>query len=131
MEEERTNGEFIIVPHDSESHRENTGALTNAFVKVDAKLCAARGKEVMGKLLMEIQIRKSTGDGKSAAEFYKKLTTPSARWIQELRPLVLAKKLPRKIIIQPNTRIVDGKVELIEYEATLEGAIQSFVERGL
>lgn len=85
----------------------------------------------MGALLMEIQIRKSTGDGKSAAEFYTKLTTPSTQWIEELLPLVIAKRLPRKIIVQPNTRIVDGKVELVEYDATLEGVIKSFVERGL
>lgn len=65
------------------------------------------------------------------AEFYKKLTTPSAKWLEELRPLVLAKKLPRKVFVQPNTFVVDGEVVLKEYPVTVVGVIESFVERAL
>lgn len=65
-------------------------------------------------------------------EFYTKLTTPTAFWVDTLRPLVIAKKLPRKIFVQPNTIIdAEGKVQLIEYDVTLEGVIQSFIERKL
>lgn len=109
----------------------------------------------MGKLLLEIQVRKSTADGKGAAgkwltagtdrrrkvltldlfdcleDFYKELTEPSAHWIEELRPLVLAKKQPRKIFVQPNTVIEGGEVVLKEYPVTCEGVIESFIERGL
>ena len=105
----------------------------------------------MGRLLLEIQVRKSTADGKGAtgqfskgcakalgtdaflpAEFYKKLTAPSSHWVEKLRPLVLDKKQPRKIFVQPNT-VVDqnGEVVLKEYPVTCEGVIESFVERGL
>ena len=89
--------------------------------------------------------------------FYKKLTTPAKNWIDDLRPLVLAKKvsvwtlvvlcgsgplrsrldisgpsqLPRKVFVQPNTSIVDGEVVLKEYPVTLLGTIESFVERAL
>ena len=43
-----------------------------------------------------------------------------------------AKKLPRKIFVQPNTRVNgQGEVELVEYPVTVEGVIESFVERGL
>jgi hypothetical protein len=45
--------------------------------------------------------------------------------------VVLAKKQPRKVFVQPNTFVVDGKVELKEYPLTNEGVIQSFVERQL
>lgn len=105
--------------------------LENAYVKVDRAAVLAKGKEVMGRLLLEIQVRKSTGDSRGATEFYKRLTTPSDEWINELRPLVLAKKLPRKLFVQPNTFVSrDGRdVELREYPVTREGIIQSFVER--
>lgn len=83
--------------------------------------------------------------------FYKKLTTPNTEWIEKLRPLVLAKKLPRKIFVQasvqtpfqrcdlslipfclqPNTFVVDGEAVLKEYPVSVEGTLQSFVERGL
>ncbi|KAK4047987.1 hypothetical protein OIV83_005021 [Microbotryomycetes sp. JL201] len=111
--------------------RSDSGELVDAYARVDRQACLERGKDVMGKLLLEIQIRKSTGDGKGAAEFYKKLTAPSEHWVSELRPLVLAKKLPRKVFVQPRTLVVDGDVVLKEYPATLEGVIESFVERGL
>lgn len=44
-----------------------------------------------------------------------------------------AKKLPRKVFVQPNTRVnsQSGEVELVEYPTTVEGVIQSFVERAL
>lgn len=45
--------------------------------------------------------------------------------------VVLAKKQPRKVFVQPNTFVVDGKVELKEYPLTNEGVIQSFIERQL
>lgn len=67
----------------------------------------------------------------TSAEFYKKLTTPSSNWVNELRPLVLSKKLPRKVFVQPVTSVSNGEVVLKEYPVTLEGVIESFVERAL
>ncbi|KAK4705199.1 dipeptidyl-peptidase III, partial [Phenoliferia sp. Uapishka_3] len=114
-----------------EEVRDSNGQLVNAYARVDKKLVLETGKDVMGKLLLEIQVRKSLGDGKGATAFYKKLTTPSPKWITDLRPLVLAKKLPRKVFVQPTTSIVDGEVVLREYPVTLLGTIESFVERNL
>ncbi|GAA5840820.1 hypothetical protein JCM11251_001705 [Rhodosporidiobolus azoricus] len=112
--------------------RNGEGKLIDAYARVDRKATLERGREVMGKLLLEIQVRKSTGDGPGATSFYKKLTAPPQQWIDELRPLVLAKKLPRKIFVQPNT-VLDsqGEVQLVEYPVSTEGVIESFVERGL
>lgn len=67
----------------------------------------------------------------TVAAFYKDLTTPSATWVSEYRPLVISKKLPRKIFVQANTFLVDGKVVLKEYPATLAGVVESFIERGI
>ncbi|GAA5915580.1 hypothetical protein JCM6882_006378 [Rhodosporidiobolus microsporus] len=112
--------------------RNEQGQLVDAYARVDRKAVLERGKDVMGKLLMEIQVRKSTGDGPGATAFYKKLTAPPEDWVSELRPLVLAKKLPRKIFVQPNTFVdSNGKVQLVEYPVSTEGVIESFVERGL
>lgn len=47
----------------------------------------------MGKLLIELQVRKSTADGEGAKEFYTKLTNPPPEWEGEIRDLVLKKKL--------------------------------------
>jgi dipeptidyl-peptidase-3 len=47
----------------------------------------------MGKLLVELQVRKSTADGAGARQYYTDLTTPMPVFTPELRNLVLKKKL--------------------------------------
>ncbi|KIY70973.1 aflatoxin-detoxifizyme [Cylindrobasidium torrendii FP15055 ss-10] len=111
--------------------RDETQALTNAYVRVDREKVLKEGKDVAGKLLLELQVRKSTADGAGAREFYTTLTTPIAGWDGEVRDIVLKKKLPRKIFVQPNTFVVDGEVKLKEYPLTSVGVIESFIERAL
>lgn len=108
------------------------GNLVDAYARLDRAKVLKEGKAVMGKLLINIQTYKSLGDAKGATAFYNKLTTPPDDWVSELRPLVLSKKLPRKVFVQPNMVLSkEGEVELKEYDVSIEGVIQSFVERAL
>ncbi|KAF5330737.1 hypothetical protein D9619_005755 [Psilocybe cf. subviscida] len=107
------------------------GQLENAYVRVDRALVLSKGREAAGKLLVELQVRKSTADAAGSREFYTNLTKPLNGWEGELRDLVLRKKLPRKIFAQPNTFIENDKVVLKEYPLTAAGVIQSFIERNL
>ena len=65
------------------------------FCQVDRSLVLSRGKEVVGNLLIELQVRKSTADAIGSREFYTNLTKPIAGWEGEIRDLVLKKKLVR------------------------------------
>jgi len=107
------------------------GKLENLYVRVDRMKVLTNGRDVVGKLLVELQVRKSTADGPGANEYYTKLTTPLLGWDGEIRDLVLKKKLPRKIFVQDNTFIVNDKVHLKEYPLTLPGVVESFIERKL
>ena len=52
--------------------------------------------------------------------------------MKDVESICTAKKLPRKIFVQPNTMVNEQEeVELKEYPVTVEGVIESFVERGL
>lgn len=55
----------------------------------------AHGRDIAGKLLVDLQVRKSTADGVGARDFYTKLTTPLPGWENEIRNVVLKKKLVR------------------------------------
>ncbi|KAJ8463391.1 hypothetical protein ONZ45_g17600 [Pleurotus djamor] len=114
-----------------EEIRDASGTLENLYVRVDREAVLTKGREVAGKLLVELQVRKSTADGAGARTFYTELTNPLPGWDGEIRNLVLKKKLPRKLFVQPNTFIVDGEVELKEYPLTPAGVIESFIERAL
>jgi hypothetical protein len=59
---------------------------------VDRAKVLSNGREVAGKLLVELQVRKSTADGAGAREFYTKLTDPLPHWEGDIRELVLKKK---------------------------------------
>ena len=61
--------------------------------QLDRDKVLTKGKEVTGRLLIELQVRKSTADGKGAKEFYTELTKPLPEWEGEIRDLVLKKKL--------------------------------------
>lgn len=111
--------------------RDAEGKLEDVHIKLDRDKVLKDGHAAMGRLLVELQVRKSIADGEGAREFYEKLTTPRPGWAGEIRDLVLAKKQPRKVFVQPNTFVVDGKVELKEYPLTNEGVLQSFIERRL
>lgn len=52
----------------------------------------SRGKEVVGKLLVDLQVRKSTADGPGARKFYTQLTTPLPGWDKDIRDVVFKKK---------------------------------------
>ncbi len=52
----------------------------------------SQGKDVMGKLLVDLQVRKSTADGEGAKKFYTELTTPLQGWDGDIRDIVIARK---------------------------------------
>ncbi|KAJ7046776.1 aflatoxin-detoxifizyme [Mycena alexandri] len=115
-----------------EEVRDKDGGLENLFVRVDRSRVLSEGKTVMGKLLVELQVRKSTADGAGARQYYTDLTTPMDVFTPELRNLVLKKKLARKIFVQPTLHIdANGEVELKEYPLTPAGVIESWIERKL
>lgn len=106
-------------------------SLENLYIRLDRQKCLAHGQAVAGKLLIDLQVRKSTADGAGARDFYTQLTTPLPGWDGEIRDIVLKKKQPRKLMLQPNTFVVDGQVELKEYPLTPAGMIESYIERRL
>lgn len=115
-----------------EEIRDEHGKLQDLYIRVDREKVLKEGKNVMGKLLVELQVRKSTADGAGAKAFYTELTTPLPGWDGEIRDLVIAKKTPRKIFVQPNTFLRDdGDVELKEYPLTPAGVVESFIDRKL
>jgi hypothetical protein len=69
------------------------------FCQVDRATMLSRGKAATGKLLVELQVRKSTADGAGAREFFTNLTRPPPEWEDEIRDLVLKKKQVRGCLV--------------------------------
>lgn len=99
--------------------------------KVDREKVLKEGRSIVAKLLLELQVRKSTADGRGARAFYTKLTMPLPGWDGEIRDVVLKLKQPRKMMLQSNTFVVNGGVVLKEYPVTPAGMIESLIERNI
>ncbi|KAJ3045107.1 hypothetical protein HDV00_011832 [Rhizophlyctis rosea] len=98
-------------------------------IHLDRSRITTEGVKAVGEFLTELQIHKATADAKNGVAFYERWTSVPADWM-EWRDIVIKKKQPRKMFCQGNT-VLDGsgKAVLKEYPLTLEGFIESFVER--
>lgn len=67
----------------------------NISFQVDRAMVLSHGQSISGKLLVELQVRKSTADGAGAKKFYNDLTTPLPGWDSQIREIVISKKQVR------------------------------------
>ena len=70
-------------------------------MQVDRAKVLSHGQSTSGKLLVELQVRKSTADGVGAKQFYNDLTTPLPGWDTQIREIVISKKQVRNTTYMP------------------------------
>lgn len=93
------------------------------------------GPTAVGDFLQKLHVYKSTADVENGTHFFG--DTMSAvgleYWGSKVRQVVLDNKQPRKVFVQANTYLDEksGEVTCKQYEPTLEGMIQSWVDREL
>ncbi|XP_031572146.1 dipeptidyl peptidase 3-like [Actinia tenebrosa] len=86
------------------------------------------GKLAIGDFLRKLQVYKSTADyegGKALYDHYSKVEEE----FLEYRKIVLARKTPRRMFVQANTRCQDNKVSMSTFSSNAEGMIKSFISR--
>ncbi len=103
--------------------------LSDLTIRLERNRILDLGRPAVDAYLQKLHIYKSTADVDAAKKMYDEITNVDDFYATKLRPAVLKKKTPRKVFVQANTVEKDGKVELVEYEATPKGMIQSYMER--
>ncbi|KAF0973055.1 hypothetical protein FDP41_008719 [Naegleria fowleri] len=86
------------------------------------------GKKAIYDYLLKINVYKSIGDKNAAMELFQKYTSVPEEFVK-MRKIVLDKKQPRKVFIQPHTTLSeDGKtVQLVNYPISSSSMIDAFV----
>eukprot|EP01027_Heterolobosea_sp_BB2_P001330 GEZU01002034.1.p1 GENE.GEZU01002034.1~~GEZU01002034.1.p1 ORF type:complete len:228 (-),score=98.48 GEZU01002034.1:314-997(-) len=120
---------------------DRSNGLENATVKLDRSKILSVGFPAIGEYLRKTQVYKSTADVEAGAKMFNAYTAVPDEFVR-LRDVVIAKKQPRKIFVQANTTIAtatatsttnngddDVIIQLVEYDASPEGIIYSFVDR--
>ncbi|KAF5676058.1 dipeptidyl-peptidase III [Fusarium denticulatum] len=108
--------------------------LSDLTIKLDRSKILTAGRDAVAKYLQKLHIYKSTADVKTGTDFYVHMTTVDTEfWGKKVRDVVLKNKQPRKVFVQANTSLdeASGKVSIKHYEASLNGMIESWVERNL
>lgn len=105
--------------------------LSDLIIHLDRNKILSHGRPAVENFLQKLHVYKCTADLDAGKKLYEDATEVGEWYAQKLRPVVISKKLPRKVFVQANTFEKDGKVELKEYEPTLEGMVQSFAERNV
>ena len=113
---------FLTVEHDQIDN-----SLT---VFIDKAKIPTHGKKALRDLLLRLHIYRCTADVKACRAFYDDLTQPNDLFLQ-WRDVMLANQEPKQIFVQANTFLKNGEVVLKEYDATVEGMIQSWAERNV
>jgi dipeptidyl-peptidase-3 len=81
------------------------------LVTLDRSLIETRGRSIIQEFLLKLQVYRSTGDFDAASSLYEKYSAVSedGGWL-ELREVVMARKLPRRMLIQPLTQLQGGQL---------------------
>jgi dipeptidyl-peptidase-3 len=103
--------------------------LSDLTIRLERDRILDLGRPAVDDYLQKLHIYKATADYAAAKRLYDDVTDVEPFYENMVRPAVLKKKTPRKVFVQANTLEKDGKVELMEYEATNVGMIQSYADR--
>jgi len=102
------------------------------LLSVDRSKLESIGAPAIAKFLCKLQVYKSTADIKSAREMFDKYSkvsdTGDQPWLL-WRDIVVARKQPRPLLVQGNTKLENEKIVLTQYDPSHEGMINSWRDR--
>jgi len=98
-------------------------------ISMERSLIRTVGRQAIGKFLLRLQVYKSLGDFSAGSTMYDGYSQVPED-MREFRTIVMARKEPRKLMVQPHMCPTDdGKLQLRAFEASPVGMIESFVAR--
>ena len=121
---------FMNAGKDFVSLKSTKDDMSDLEIHLNRDKILSTGRKAVEAYLQKLHIYKATADVEAGIEMYNDITSVDEFFAEKIRPVVLTKKIPRKVFVQANTVLEEsGAVTLKEYEPTPEGMIQSFVER--
>lgn len=100
----------------------------NLELNIDPTQIITVGIPAISQLLAYLNIYKATANVSGMTAMFEKYSKVHGKFIG-YREIILSKKKSRSIFVQPNIVLYQNGAKLIEYPATPEGMIQSFLDR--
>ena len=91
------------------------------------------GFPALEAFLHKLHVYKSIGDFETAKTFFEGYSQVDETMMR-VRRIVIDNKLPRRLELQPNLKLITGpdggnSVQYAGYEANFDGIVQSYIER--
>ena len=102
----------------------------NVTLRLDRTKMQSHVLPALGNLITELHVHQCIADRVGGVELYDRLSEVDER-MEAVREIVIRQEPPRKQFVQANTVIIDGKVQLKEYEESAAGMVQSWAERAV
>uniref|UniRef100_A0A914VSE5 Dipeptidyl peptidase 3 n=1 Tax=Plectus sambesii TaxID=2011161 RepID=A0A914VSE5_9BILA len=97
--------------------------------KLDRSKIDSVGKPAVFEFLKKLQAYKATGDVENGTKLFESYGSVGERELK-WRQIVIARRQPRRLFVQANTVLEsNGSVNLKVYPETIEGVLQSMIER--
>ncbi|KAK7198855.1 metallo-peptidase, Clan M-, Family M49 [Novymonas esmeraldas] len=97
-------------------------------LSIDRDRIATDGRKAIGELLVHLNVNKATANAARGNAYYEDMTAVSDEYLR-YRAIVMARRKPRKLYVQPHTQICGDQVTVSEYPPTLEGLVEAFTTR--
>lgn len=97
-------------------------------IQLDRSKIETVGKAAIGKFLTKLQVYKSTGNVAVGGAMFNDYSVVTPEMLS-YREIVMARKEPRRLLLQPNMLLEGGEVLLKDYPETPAGVVESFVDR--
>ncbi|KAJ3199989.1 bifunctional diacylglycerol diphosphate phosphatase/phosphatidate phosphatase [Dinochytrium kinnereticum] len=103
---------------------------TPPTLTLDRKLLQTQALPILRSTLLQLQVHRSTGNAVDGVRWYSEMSAVPTELLG-VREEVVRGKTARRVVVQGNTfeRGVGKGVEFVEYAASVEGFLRSFVER--
>lgn len=97
-------------------------------VHVDRSKMISHGKPALGQMLLRLHMYRCTADVEACRTYYEDLSRVDGEYLA-WREVAIANKPPPMVFAHANTFLEGDTVVLKEYDATVEGIVQSWAER--
>ncbi|KAE9375368.1 dipeptidyl peptidase III [Stipitochalara longipes BDJ] len=121
---------LLSAPDDLLTLKHTLPDMSDLKLHLDKTKILSHGKPAVSSFLQKLHIYRSTADVENGTALMETMTEVDEYFLK-IREVVWQKRQPRRLFVQPNTKIVDGEVVLVEYDGSCAGVIRSWAEREL
>lgn len=127
-------GAYVIMQYMMQNQKEKLVSVdisedgNDFIINLNKDHVMGEGRRLVEEFLMLLQVYKTTGDIVNGRAFFEKYSQVDEEMLK-VRQIVIENKLPRRLECNMNLKLTEDGVDVINYEPSHQGIIESFADR--